>query len=163
MFICCRRNAGTNTYINDIDLDFLMAFENKVNGIGALLILLGIVIILTPWILFPVCELEGMYVQTVSGMQFPMACGWTARAETGVGALIVVAGGLLIARSTMETRQAVGVFAIAMGALVVLFPTVLTGMCKVASHPCRMTTLPALEILGVIVIIIGGYLLWKHE
>jgi hypothetical protein len=26
-----------------------------------------------------------------------------------------------------------------------------------------MTTLPALELLGVIVIIVGGYLVWKHE
>lgn len=142
---------------------FLMAFDGKVNGIGALLILLGIVIILTPWIICPICEMGGLYVQTVSGMNLPMTCGWTARAETGVGALIVVAGGLLIARGTIETRQAVGVFAIAMGALVVLFPTFLIGMCKVASHPCRMTTLPALEILGVIVIILGGYLLWKRE
>jgi hypothetical protein len=140
-----------------------MAFDSKVNGIGALLVLLGIIIILTPWIIFPVCEMGGLYVQTVSGMKLPMTCGWTARAETGIGALIVVAGALLIARSTVETRQAVGVFAIAMGALVVLFPTFLIGMCKVASHPCRMTTLPALEILGVIVILIGGYLLWKRE
>jgi predicted membrane channel-forming protein YqfA (hemolysin III family) len=92
-----------------------------------------------------------------------MTCGWTARAETGIGALIVVAGGLLIVRSTPETRQAVGIFSIAMGALVVLFPTVLIGMCKVASHPCRMTTLPALELLGIIVIIVGGYLVWKRE
>jgi hypothetical protein len=50
-----------------------------------------------------------------------------------------------------------------MGALVVLFPTILIGMCKVASHPCRMTTLPALELLGIIVIIVGGYLVWKRE
>ncbi len=134
-----------------------------VNGIGALLVLLGIVIILTPWIIFPVCEMEGSFVVTASGTKLPMTCGWTARAETGIGALIVVAGGLLIARSTPETRQAVGVFSIAMGALVILFPTVLIGMCKVATHPCRLTTLPMLEVLGVLVIIIGGYLLWKRE
>jgi hypothetical protein len=36
-------------------------------------------------------------------------------------------------------------------------------MCKVATHPCRLTTLPMLEVLGVLVIIIGGYLLWKRE
>jgi len=96
-------------------------------------------------------------------MQFPMPCGWTARADSGVGALIVIAGGLLIARNTPETRQAVGVFSIALGALVILFPTVLIGMCKIASHPCRTMTLPVLELLGVFVIIIGGYLIWKRE
>jgi len=133
-----------------------------IRGIGALLVILGLLAILIPWIIFPVCEVHGLYVQTATGMQFPMPCGWTARAETGIGALIVVAGGLLIARSTPETRQAVGVFSIASGVLVVLFPTVLTGMCKLADHPCRQLTLPALEILGIAVIIIGGYLLWKR-
>jgi hypothetical protein len=140
-----------------------MTSDKMVNGIGALLVLLGIVIILTPWILFPVCEMEGIYVITQTGMKLPMTCGWTARAEAGVGGLIVLAGGILILRSTPETRQVVGIFVIAMGALVVLFPTILIGMCKVATYPCRLTTLPALEILGVAVIIIGGYLLWKRE
>jgi drug/metabolite transporter (DMT)-like permease len=92
-----------------------------------------------------------------------MKCGWTARAETGMGALIIVGGGLLIARGTPETRQAVGVFSIATGILVILFPTVLIGMCALADHPCRQLTLPALEILGIIVIVAGGYLIWKRE
>ena len=140
-----------------------MSIDKTVNVYGALLVLLGIIIILTPWIIFPVCEMEGSYVVTAAGAKLPMTCGWTARAETGISALIVIAGGLLIARSTRETRQAVGIFTIAMGALVILFPTLLIGMCKVATHPCRMTTLPALEILGVIVIIVGGYLVWKPE
>ncbi len=137
--------------------------DKNVNLYGVLLVILGILIILVPWIIFPVCEMEGNYVVTAAGAKLPMTCGWTARAESGVGALIVVGGGLLIARSSAETRQAVGVFSIVAGALVILFPTVLIGMCRVVTHPCRMTTLPALEILGVIVIIIGGYLLWKHE
>ena len=140
-----------------------MTNEKMINYYGAILVLLGILIILTPWILFPVCEMEGNFIVTASGMKVPMTCGWTARAETGVGALIVVAGGLLIVRSTPETRQTIGIFSIALGALVVLFPTVLIGMCKVATHSCRMTTLPVLEILGIIVIILGGYLFWKRE
>ena len=41
-----------------------MSSDKMVNGIGALLVLLGIVIILTPWIIFPVCEMEGSYVVT---------------------------------------------------------------------------------------------------
>jgi drug/metabolite transporter (DMT)-like permease len=140
-----------------------MTSDKMVNGIGALLVLLGIVIILTPWIIFPVCELHDSYAILQSGAKIPMTCGWTARAESGIGALIVLAGGLLIARSTPETRQAGGVFSIALGALEVLTPTVIIGMCKMAEHPCRVLTLPALEILGIIVILTGGYLLWKRE
>jgi hypothetical protein len=142
---------------------YQMNSDRMVNGIGALLVLLGVVVSLTSWFIFPVCEIHGLYTETKTGVQLPMPCGYTARAETGIGALIVVCGGLLIARSTPETRQAVGVFSIASGALVVLFPTLLIGMCRVADHPCRQLTLPALEILGVAVVIIGGYLLWKRE
>jgi drug/metabolite transporter (DMT)-like permease len=140
-----------------------MTSDKMVNGIGALLVILGIVVILTPWVIFPVCEMHGIYMDMGMGMKSIMTCGWTARAESGIGALIVVAGALLIARSTPETRQAVGVFSIALGALVVLIPTVLIGMCKVAEHPCRVLTLPALEILGIIVILVGGYLVMKRE
>jgi hypothetical protein len=132
-------------------------------GIGGLLVLLGIVIALTGWYIFPVCEMHGLFTETKTGVKLPMPCGYTARAETGIGALIVVAGGLLLARNTSETRQAVGVFSLACGVLVVLFPTVIIGMCRLADHPCRQLTLPALEILGVTVIIIAGYLIWKRE
>jgi drug/metabolite transporter (DMT)-like permease len=140
-----------------------MASDKNSTWIGALLVLIGIVIILTPWIIFPVCEVEGSYLTTSTGVKMPMPCGWTARAEGGAGGLIIIAGGLLIFRGNPETRKIVGIFSIALGALVVLFPTVLIGMCKIATHPCRLMTLPALEILGIMVIITGGYLLWKRE
>jgi len=154
-----------NKYLNITIWQLLVTMnsDKMVNGIGALLVLLGVVVALTSWIIFPVCEMHGLYVETKTGTKLPMPCGYTARAETGIGALIVVAGGLLLARGTRETRQAVGVFSVATGVLVILFPTFLIGMCKLADHPCRQLTLPGLEILGIIVIIIGGYLLWKRE
>ena len=140
-----------------------MNSDKMISGIGALLVLLGIIVALTSWFIFPVCEMHGLFVESKTGMKFPMPCGYTARAETGIGALIVVTGGLLIARRTPETRQAAGVFSVATGVLVILYPTFLIGMCKLADHPCRQLTLPALEILGIIIILIGGYLLWKRE
>jgi hypothetical protein len=137
--------------------------DQRMSIIGAVLVLLGIIIALTSWVIFPVCEMEGLFIETKAGVKLPMPCGYTARAETGIGALIIVAGALLIARNTRETRQAVGIFTVAHGILVIAFPTVLIGMCKMADHPCRQLTLPALEILGIAVIIIGAYLFWKKE
>jgi hypothetical protein len=75
----------------------------------------------------------------------------------------MVAGGLLLARGTTETRQVGSIFSIAMSALVILFPTVLIGMGKMTSHQCRMTTLPEPEHFGVIVMMVGGYLVGKRE
>ena len=100
-----------------------------------LLVLLGIVIALSGWYIFPVCEMHGLFTETKTGVKLPMPCGYTARAETGIGALIVVAGGLLLARNAPETRQAVGIFSLACGVLVVLFPTVIIGMCRLADIP----------------------------
>jgi drug/metabolite transporter (DMT)-like permease len=139
-----------------------MNSDKMITGIGAFLVLLGILIALTSWFIFPVCEMHGLYVETKTGTKLPMPCGYTARAETGMGALIIVAGALLIVRGSRETRQSVGVFSIATGALVILFPTFLIGMCKLADHPCRQLTLPVLEILGVAVVIAGGYLAWNR-
>jgi hypothetical protein len=42
--------------------------------------------------------MEGRFAVTASGMKLPMTCGWTARPDTDVGAFVVTAGGLLIAR-----------------------------------------------------------------
>jgi hypothetical protein len=140
-----------------------MNTSTQVSAVGILLILLGIVIAITSWVIFPVCEMEGLLIETKAGVLLPMPCGYTARAETGIGALIVVAGGLLIARGSRETRQAVGIFTVAHGILVIAFPTILIGMCRMADHPCRQLTLPALEILGIAVIIIGVFLFWKRE
>jgi len=140
-----------------------MSSDQSVSIPGVFLLLIGILVILTPWYIFPVCEHYGDYVVTQSGMQLPMTCGWTARAEGGLGALLIVAGAMVLARNTKETRQAAGLFSIALGALVILTPTVLIGMCKAADHPCRVLTLPGLALLGIAAIVVGGYLIWMRE
>ena len=140
-----------------------MSSDRSVSLPGVFILLIGILVILTPWYIFPVCEHYGDYVITQGGMQLPMTCGWTARAEAGLGALLIVAGGMVLARNTRETLQAAGIFSMALGVLVVLTPMVLIGMCKAADHPCRVLTLPGLVLLGIAAIIAGGYLVWKRE
>ncbi len=78
-----------------------------------------------------------------------MPCEWTARAEIGLGALLVVAGGLLLIAKTNETKRIIGIFGAAIGHVVILFPACITKMCATAEHPCNLVTKPVLIILGV--------------
>jgi hypothetical protein len=56
-----------------------MASDKMVNGIRALRVILGVVVLLIPWIIFTICEMQGCFMQTISGAKVPITCGWTPR------------------------------------------------------------------------------------
>jgi hypothetical protein len=117
--------------------------------LGAVLIALGILVVVTPWYIFPVCEMYGQYTTTSAGTKMVMPCGYTARAETGVVApMLILAGAMLPMSKTRESRRAIGIFGVGLGALVWLLPTYIIGMCANPEHSCRVGTLPALVLLG---------------
>lgn len=111
------------------------------------LLVLGVIIVLTPWYILPVCEVYGMYMKTAAGTSIPMVCGWTARAE--IGAVLLASG------KRKETQRAVGVVGAILGVLTIMFPTYLIGMCANPQHPCNIGTKPGLVLLGVLTIIIS--------
>jgi len=127
----------------------------KFTTYAGVLAILGVLLILAPWTFAPVCEVHGMYVQTTTGKQLPMPCGYTARAEIGVGAMVIVAAGALFFSKSSESRKIVGVFGIALGVLAILIPTSLIGMCALADHTCRTMTQPTLLILGLGIIVVN--------
>ncbi|HET6580954.1 MAG TPA: DUF4418 family protein [Methanoregula sp.] len=129
----------------------------KIYWPSIVLIILGILLAIAPWTFAPVCEVDGLYAKLANGKEIPMPCGWTARAEIGLGALLAVAGILLAIAKSNETRRIIGIFGIAIGVLVILFPTYITKMCALADHPCNLLTKPVLIILGVAAIIIAAY------
>jgi len=90
-----------------------------------------------------------------------MPCGWTARAEIGLGALLVVAGSLLAIAKSNETKRIIGIFGSAIGVLVILFPTYITKMCALPDHPCNLLTKPVLIILGITTIIVSAYVAYS--
>lgn len=122
---------------------------------AAILVALGVIVIVAPWTFAPVCEVQGMWVQTSAGKLLPMPCGYTARAELGVGSMIVFTGVALMLVKP-QNRRTIGAFAGALGALAIAFPTYLTGMCAVASHSCRTTTEPTLILSGLATIAVGA-------
>jgi hypothetical protein len=131
--------------------------------LGLALVALGILVAVTPWYIFPVCEMYGMYATTASGTKMLMPCGYTARAETGVTApLLIVCGVILPLSKTKETKRVIGIFSVGLGALVLLLPTCITGMCSDPNAPCRTGTLPALVLLGSATIAVSFIALVKR-
>jgi hypothetical protein len=130
---------------------------------AGILIVLGAIVAAAPWTFAPVCELQNMWVQTASGKLLPMPCGYTARAELGVGSMIVFSGVAMLMVKTAATRRAAGAFAGALGALAIAFPTYLTGMCAVASHPCRTATEPTLILSGLATLAVGAGLVLMRQ
>lgn len=118
-------------------------------AVATILIILGVLIAIVGWFIFPVCG-------------GTMRCGYTARAETVVGSLIVLVGALLMFTKTSETRILGGAVGIGMGVVTVLLPTYIIGMCTKDTMPCRIGTEPALIILGAIAIIVSVILIAKN-
>jgi hypothetical protein len=127
------------------------------------LVVLGILLVVSPWTIAPVCEVGGMYAQLSSGKTLPMPCGWTARAEIGIGAITIFAGLLLAFAKSAETKRVLGFIGIALGIFAVLFPLYITKMCGMAEHPCNLLTKPVLVLLGVAVIVVSAYVIYDAQ
>lgn len=132
-------------------------------ALGGVLLLLGVLIAVTGWYIFPVCEVEGKFVETKAGKLLPMPCGYTARAETGVGALVGLVGLGVIALPSLGSRRAFGLMTVGLGAVAIALPTVLIGMCAAPDHICRVATQPTLILLGGVTVMTGGYLLFARN
>jgi hypothetical protein len=135
----------------------------KISIPALVLIILGILIVVSPWTFAPICEVNGMYAQLASGKTLPMPCGWTARAEIGMGILAILAGVLLNFSQSAETKRVIGLIGVALGILTIMFPLYITKMCAMADHPCNLLTKPVLVLLGVAVIVVSCYIIYTSQ
>ena len=120
--------------------------ETKARVLGVVLAVLGTLLILTPRYIFPVCGY---------GEPGFHACHGTLKAETVIGAITILAAAIVILWPLKKTLLASSAASLVIAALVILFPTVITGMCKMPTMACRMGTLPALVTLGVVIALVG--------
>jgi uncharacterized membrane protein YczE len=135
----------------------------KISIPAIILIVLGILLVVSPWTIAPVCEVNGMYAQLANGKTLPMPCGWTARAEVGMGVLTILAGLLLTFSQSAETKRMIGLFSIALGVLTILFPLYITKMSALADHPCNLLTKPVLVILGIATIAVSCWVIYDAQ
>jgi uncharacterized membrane protein len=92
-----------------------------------------------------------------------MKCGYTARAEAAVGIIVILTGLALFVQKVNKYRKVLGGAVVGFGILTILIPTVLIGVCNALSAPCRIGTLPALILLGALIIVAGAIVVLTHN
>jgi hypothetical protein len=119
-------------------------------AMGILLIVLALVIAIVP--VFTDCLANGRSLTTADGRSVPMKCHWTAIAEIGLAVPLALVGVFNLTSKRKETFSTLNVIGVALGALVVLFPTVLIGVCANAMMPCNMIEKPTLMLSGILIV-----------
>jgi hypothetical protein len=118
-------------------------------SMGVLIVALALVIGIVP--LFTDCLSQGRTLTTTEGKVVPMKCHWTAIAEIGVAIPLALVGIFNVIGKRKETLRFVNLIGTALGALVILFPTVLIGVCANPMMICNMIMKPTLILSGTIV------------
>lgn len=116
--------------------------KNKM-GTGIFFIIAGALLSFGPQTLFPVCP---------AGTPI-MKCFWTARAEIGIGALIILGGVLLLTASSIELRRGISLMLAGTALMGILFPAALIGGCMKPEMRCNTTTFPAVYIIAGITVL----------
>jgi hypothetical protein len=137
-----------------------------IRSLGLFTLILGILLFLTPSHLFPICGFP-LEPGAEVGLLTTMACYKTLRVAQALAGITMALGLTLL----LWAQPRVGLFgsmaAAGLGILVILTPLAIAPVCKMPTMPCRLGTLPALVILGILLLAVGGagtLLLWKrHE
>jgi hypothetical protein len=122
-------------------------------AIGVILVILALVIGIVP--LFSDCASQGRAIELPNGRTIPMKCHWTGRAEVAVAIPLAVVGLLIITLRQRETLRALSALGVTLGAMAMLLPTSLIGVCMSADMVCNMLMKPALLFAGALTVATG--------
>ena len=117
----------------------------KNKTIAIFTVIFGLLAAIGPRTLFPVC----------SAAEMKMRCYYTANAELVVGILAAAAGAILIFATDRKLKVSLSALVSLLGLLIILFPTVITGVCGNAMMHCVSLTKPSLIVIGVFEILTG--------
>ena len=121
---------------------------NKI--LGGLIVVLALVVGIAP--VFTDCQSQGRALKTDTGKTVPMKCHWTGIAEIGVAVPMLLVGVLSVTSKRKETIRTLAAFGVALGALAILFPTYLIGVCPNDTMVCNMIMKPILISAGVLAV-----------
>lgn len=98
------------------------------------------------------CESHGRMLTLDNGKQVSMKCHWTARAELGLGLPLAGVGLMMFGSRRKESRRILGIAGIALGAVTIMLPANLIGVCMNPDMPCLAIMKPSLLLMGTLVI-----------
>lgn len=105
---------------------------------GVILFLMGLLVVLMPRYILPVCEYQG-YKE--------MACSHTGKLEMFIGLVVMVASAGMFFSKTPETLRWQAFTILAAGLSVIVIPEVI-GYCHNSSMPCNYGTIPVLRLIA---------------
>ena len=132
---------------------------------SVLFIFIGALLILFPLYILPVCPLpdaQAIPATTVAGdghihmHSTPgkiMKCFWTARAEIGIGSLVIAIGALVLFSRSLFVRMGLSMALACTAILAAAIPTILIGVCGNEMMRCNMGAKPALILLAIVLAI----------
>ena len=130
---------------------------------SVLFIFIGALLILFPLYILPVCPLPD--AQTIPATTMAgdghmhstpgkiMKCFWTARAEIGIGSLVIAIGALVLFSRSLFVRMGLSMALACTAVLAAAIPTILIGVCGNEMMRCNMGAKPALILLAIVLVI----------
>ncbi|MCX8648964.1 DUF4418 family protein [Gilliamella sp. B2776] len=128
-------------------------------------IIIGILFILFPLYILPVCPPETVNLPTATmhgqaehvhaGVGKIMKCFWTGRAEIGVGSMIIAIGILMLFCRKIFLRMGLSMAVACISLFAAAIPTILIGVCSNEMMRCNMGAKPALVLLSVLLFIVS--------
>jgi hypothetical protein len=122
---------------------------------GIATIVTGALLAIGPQALFKICD-QGHH-------EGHSVCFWTGQAAIGIGIVLVLLGILYLVFSNPGIRAGLSIGIALNLVLILLVANVLIGTCDSAMMRCNTTTLPALNVISVLALVLAavntGYLL----
>lgn len=128
-------------------------------GLGILMVLMAVVMVVAP--IYSDCMSQGRMLTLQNGSKVPMKCHWAGIAEIGPAIPLALAGIYAMRGKRREHDTATGIMGIASGALAILFPTYLIGVCANPDMMCNMVMRPVLISAGTLAIVASAILLFS--
>ena len=119
--------------------------------LGIVMIVCALGLAIAP--VFTDCESHGKMLTTADGRSISMKCHWAGAAEVAAAIPLALAGLYALRSRRKETLRFAGIVGAASGAMAILLPTLLIGVCASPMMICNLLMRPILLASGILAIV----------